>query len=290
MAAVGYAIIFTFDLMLPLGVAGGVPYVAVVLLGLWLPQPSQTYLLAVVSSVLTILGFYFSPEGGILWVVLTNRGLALFAIWASAFLVVVTKRSKRDFVELREGQELLKFQAATDPLTGARNRRSFLEQGEKELRRARRHKRPLSVLMMDVDHFKRINDTYGHAVGDKVLTCLVSECRGVLREADILGRLGGEEFAVVLTEDNPAAARDVAERLRRTLEDLEIETSGGTLEFTVSIGVSGCQTDTESLDEALKRADKALYAAKTGGRNRVVVESRSSFASVASHRRTSASG
>lgn len=180
---------------------------------------------------------------------------------------------KRAEEALRKNQELLKIQAATDPLTGARNRRSFVDDGEKELRRARRQNRPLSVLMMDIDHFKRINDTYGHAVGDEVLVSLVSECWEALREEDIFGRLGGEEFAAILVDNNLATARDVAERLRRTLEVLEVETSGGTFNFTVSIGVSECQSHTETLGDGLKRADEALYAAKEGGRNRIVVGS-----------------
>lgn len=173
---------------------------------------------------------------------------------------------------LRRNEERLERLATTDPLTGANNRRSFFEQGEKELHRARRHKRPLSLMMVDIDHFKRVNDTHGHAIGDEVLKRLVSKCNDTLRTQDILGRFGGEEFAAVLPEVGLASATKAAERLRRALEDLEVETSEGTLKFTVSIGVSECRYDDESLETALARADKALYSAKESGRNRVVAE------------------
>ena len=179
------------------------------------------------------------------------------------------KRSGREAKEKRERLERL---ATTDPLTGANNRRSFFEQGEKELHRARRHKRPLSLMMVDIDHFKRVNDTHGHAIGDAVLKRLVSKCNDTLRTQDILGRFGGEEFAAVLPEVGLASATKAAERLRRALEDLEVETSEGTLKFTVSIGVSECRYDDESLETALARADNALYSAKESGRNRVVTE------------------
>lgn len=194
---------------------------------------------------------------------------------AKALLVFkenVVKRMQAE-TRLRKSEKRLKQLAATDPLTGANNRRSFLDKGEKELRRSHRYNRPFSVLMMDIDHFKRINDTEGHAIGDEVLKQLVSKCLETLREQDIFGRLGGEEFAVVLPEVNLAAAMEAAERLRQALEDMEVETSKGTLKFTVSIGISEYRSQKEPLKAALDRADKALYAAKKAGRNRVIAES-----------------
>ncbi len=131
--------------------------------------------------------------------------------------------------------------------------------------------------MMDIDHFKAINDTHGHAAGDEVLKALVAKCISDLREVDfvgsrIFGRLGGEEFAVILVDCNLTGALVTAERLRQKLAELEVETPSGTLKFTVSIGANEWQPIEETLEAALARADKALYAAKDGGRNRVVGE------------------
>jgi diguanylate cyclase (GGDEF)-like protein len=126
------------------------------------------------------------------------------------------------------------------------------------------------MLMMDIDHFKRVNDTHGHDVGDEVLRELATTSLKALREADILGRLGGEEFAVLLPETEAAAAMDVAERLRRAVENSPIETNGGALAITVSIGAACMDTTTGSVEELLKRADVALYEAKQTGRNKVV--------------------
>ncbi len=182
----------------------------------------------------------------------------------------ITKR-KRAEEALRQSEQRFAHLAATDPLTGTDNRRSFFEKAEAELRRARRYKRPISLLMIDIDHFKAINDSHGHAFGDQVLKCLVEAFRDILREQDILGRLGGEEFAVVLVEENLAAAGYVAERLRQAVEALEVESAGNTCRFTISIGVCECAGDTELFSKALERADAALYAAKQDGRNRTAV-------------------
>ena len=149
------------------------------------------------------------------------------------------------------------------------NRRHFLELCEKELDRAQRYDHPLALMMMDIDHFKRVNDTYGHAAGDEVLKQLAASCTANLRGPDILGRLGGEEFAVAMPGCGIEAADHVAERLRRTLAKIEVPSEQGTISFTISIGVIAREVGA-GLDAALDRADKAMYAAKQGGRNRVV--------------------
>ncbi len=170
----------------------------------------------------------------------------------------------------RQGlEDELRALASVDGLTGIYNRRHFLELGEKELARAQRYGHPLALMMMDVDHFKRINDTYGHAAGDEVLKRLAATCTANLRGPDILGRLGGEEFAVVMPECGVDAAQSAAERLRLKLAKVEVPSEQGTIGFTISIGVVGRESG-EGLTEALDRADKAMYAAKQGGRNRVV--------------------
>lgn len=175
----------------------------------------------------------------------------------------------RDIAERKQLREELTRLATTDPLTGISNRRLFFERLELEWSRSRRHSRPLSILMFDLDHFKRINDTHGHAVGDSVLKGLCAAADDVLRSEDVLARLGGEEFAVILPEIDRATAESVAERLRQRLAAVEVEAPEGLVRCTVSIGVIQCRLAQESLDIALKRVDDALYRAKNSGRNLV---------------------
>jgi diguanylate cyclase (GGDEF)-like protein len=167
----------------------------------------------------------------------------------------------------------LERRATTDVLTGVANRRHFTETAEREINRARRYGNKLSVLMLDIDHFKKVNDTYGHAVGDEVLKILPGVVQPLLRKLDFMGRLGGEEFAVVLVETDGDGAAVVAERLRKGLQAVEVRALGVHLHFTVSIGCTEVRVNeqAEDLKRALERADEALYKAKESGRNRVVV-------------------
>jgi diguanylate cyclase (GGDEF)-like protein len=158
--------------------------------------------------------------------------------------------------------------ATRDSLTGLANRRHFMDVGNRELLLARRSGRPLSVVMLDLDHFKSVNDTYGHAVGDLVLKRFAGIALATLRNSDIIGRIGGEEFALILREMSPPDAGAVAEKLRAAIA---ADRSEGLPAFTVSIGISVVDANDKSLDDVLRRADKALYAAKAQGRNRVVV-------------------
>ncbi|GAB4362655.1 MAG: hypothetical protein Kow00114_18100 [Kiloniellaceae bacterium] len=176
---------------------------------------------------------------------------------------------RTDITELKEREFALQRLATTDPLTGAMNRRLFLEAGDRELRRARRYGAPLSVILLDVDFFKRINDGFGHAAGDKVLRRLVEEANATLREHDLVCRYGGEEFAVLFPETDATAAEVAAERLRAVIEKLEIRTEKGVVRPTVSIGGTQLDIHKDSLETALSRADAALYSAKEAGRNRV---------------------
>ena len=180
-----------------------------------------------------------------------------------------TRHLNQEIARRRELEKELRALASVDGLTGINNRRHFLELGEKELARAQRYDHPLSLMMMDVDHFKRVNDTYGHAAGDEVLKLMAEICAANLRGPDLLGRLGGEEFAVILPECGIEAAEHAAERLRRTLAAVEVPSDRGPITFTISIGVVARNAG-EDLAAALERADKAMYAAKQGGRDRVV--------------------
>lgn len=176
-----------------------------------------------------------------------------------------------DVTESRGLQEELERLATTDSLTGLANRRRFLERGEAAFLRSRRYDRPLAVLMVDADHFKAVNDTHGHDVGDKVLRVLADTLRATVRDTDVVGRLGGEEFAVVLTETGGEAAIIAAERVRASVENLAVDVGGeAPLRFTVSLGLVRLDASVESFPAMLRLADQALYMAKAQGRNRVV--------------------
>lgn len=178
-----------------------------------------------------------------------------------------------DITERKQLEGELKRQARTDVLTGLNNRRHFLELAEQELARAKRLGEQISVLMLDVDHFKLFNDTYGHHVGDMVLQKLSEVCVHTLREIDIPGRLGGEEFAILLPETKGEQALEVAERLRLAAAGAAVPLEqGGSVRFTVSIGVACFVATDARVDDVLRRADAALYAAKNAGRNRVCSE------------------
>jgi diguanylate cyclase (GGDEF)-like protein len=161
--------------------------------------------------------------------------------------------------------------ATQDGLTGIANRRHFLESSHKEIERAQRYTTPVSFILIDLDHFKKINDTYGHQAGDAVLQSSVSVFRNALRPSDILGRYGGEEFAVLLPQTLPDDAIKLAERLRGHLEKHVVEYNGQSLHVTASFGVSGMQSfeSEDSVNLLIKNADQALYKAKKLGRNRV---------------------
>jgi diguanylate cyclase (GGDEF)-like protein/PAS domain S-box-containing protein len=167
--------------------------------------------------------------------------------------------------------ELLRL-ATTDPLTGAANRRRFLEQMEMELARVKRHGKPAAFLMADIDHFKEVNDAHGHAVGDAVIQHLAELARKRLRRSDLFARLGGEEFGILLPETDLAAARGFADLFRRQAADAPMQSAKGAISITISVGVSELDPSDASPDPVLSRADKALYRAKEGGRNRVEIE------------------
>jgi diguanylate cyclase (GGDEF)-like protein len=161
--------------------------------------------------------------------------------------------------------------ATLDGLTGTFNHRHFMDLARTEIDRARRFSQPLSALMLDVDDFKSVNDSYGHAVGDQVLRGLAERCHSALRSIDVLGRYGGEEFAIMLpnTERHSGAAV-LAERIRRRVDEEPFKTDAGPIHVTVSVGVASVDDPTEGLGALLKRADLALYEAKQAGRNCVV--------------------
>lgn len=177
-----------------------------------------------------------------------------------------------DITEQKRLEDELRRLATIDDLTRLSNRRHFLEQAENTLSRSRRYNEPLTLLMCDIDFFKHINDTFGHAIGDQALCKVADIIRGSLRETDLAGRLGGEEFAILLMQSAPEDAREVAERLRLAIEQTPILLEDGhRIPLTISIGIAAPAYPMETLATLLQHADQALYAAKRAGRNRVCI-------------------
>ena len=175
----------------------------------------------------------------------------------------------RDAEELKTAKAKFEKQAHVDDLTALANRRMFISRLEEEIRRVERSGLPLSLLLFDLDHFKRINDTHGHDVGDRVLSVIGSVTRDFKRSADVAARLGGEEFALLLPDTDGNGAIKVAQRLRSTIAETRIsDNRGGGIQITASFGVATI-TRNGSVDQVLNSADKALYRAKNAGRNRV---------------------
>lgn len=174
----------------------------------------------------------------------------------------------RDVTLHKQQQEALSHLARTDSLTELPNRRYFMERLNEELHRCRRHKEEAALIMLDIDHFKLVNDTWGHAVGDEVLQELARRTQNCLRVTDLAGRLGGEEFSILLPGTDKQGGMVFAERLRRSIAETPFATASGLLNITISLGVSRLTTSDHIPDEPLLRADQALYHAKGSGRNR----------------------
>jgi len=181
------------------------------------------------------------------------------------------QRLARTVRELEASRELLREQASTDPLTHLKNRRAFGEIGRRYFALAKRHHHDLAVVMLDIDHFKQINDTYGHPAGDRVLVDIAQTLSRSTRECDTPARLGGEEFAVLLPNTDKDGATLLAERIRRAVEDTPLKLSNRAVRVTTSIGIGSFEGDAPaSLDQLIEFADRRLYQAKQTGRNRTV--------------------
>ena len=181
---------------------------------------------------------------------------------------ILNKELQEAKEELESANLLLTEQAIKDDLTGSYNRRYFMSQASQHQSYQSRYKAPVSVMMLDIDHFKKINDAHGHRAGDISLIEFSNVCRQNLRNTDIFSRLGGEEFAISLPGLDLTHAVQTAEKIRQLIEQQTIEYHDANIAFTVSIGVVEMQ-EKESLESALNRADKALYSAKNSGRNKV---------------------
>lgn len=172
-------------------------------------------------------------------------------------------------IDLKKAKEQLVLMATTDVLTGLTNRRFFMERLSIEFERVQRYESLYTILMIDLDFFKRVNDTFGHMAGDTVLKKISEILQNGLRCTDLIGRIGGEEFAVILPETELPQSLQIAERLRKSVDQLPVEVDGDKIRITISLGASQSNIADTEMDDALIRADSALYSAKKAGRNNV---------------------
>ena len=212
---------------------------------------------------------------------LSGHYLKIFSVYFMYIALVETGLEKphrllyRDLVQneekLRKALEEVQRLAITDSLTDLYNRRYFSDLAENEVQRAVRYGHELSLIFLDIDEFKWVNDTFGHAVGDVVIRHVAECCRSELRSVDIIARYGGDEFVIVLPECSLDMAYQIAERLRQTIASTPAVSPKGPVSVTASMGIASHQQDSPGLEMMLKNADASLYAAKTGGRNRVSI-------------------
>jgi diguanylate cyclase (GGDEF)-like protein len=232
----------------------------------------------------TYFGFYFGGKYGVFphWTIeilgrpellilpkIANvvAGCVVLGLLLFHWLPLAVRDWKRSEQRTRDLQTL----ASVDPLTGLYNRRQFETLARAELGRSQRYMRPCSFLMIDIDHFKRVNDTFGHEMGDWVLKTVASILATARRDADVVARFGGEEFVIMLPETTPEAAATVAERIRMMVSANSMAVGDAKLSLTISAGVGEVRASSPSIEAVIRDADRALYEAKRTGRNRVCV-------------------
>jgi len=194
-------------------------------------------------------------------------------LFAAPHVVVILVLTQYVLGQWRQREQEVRRLSATDPLTGVANRRQIMELLDKEVSRTRRHGPPLSLIMLDLDHFKQINDRYGHQIGDRVLQASAAVLRDTIRQCDVAGRYGGEEFVIMLPDTGIDGAAQVAERCRKCIAETTVLVGGGSsFSISASLGVSSNEGRLDiDAEELIREADVALYLAKNQGRNRVMV-------------------
>jgi len=254
------------------------------------PAPYTGY--AIVDMVIILLVYFGIPNRLILWIttaflhsfstifliLFVQEGLSLVTIYTIILSLVLVNTGgiliTRRMNYYKRNQFLANFEldelASKDSLTGIYNRRMFIELTEKELIRQKRYNDPFTLLIIDIDEFKKVNDTYGHLEGDEVLKRFVDLVNSQIRKSDLFGRIGGEEFCVLLIKTSLKEAAEIAARIHKKCREIEIVTRNGkTVKFTVSTGITQVQKTDVNLDQIMRRADIALYRAKEGGRDRL---------------------
>jgi diguanylate cyclase len=253
-----------------------VPIDVVVVLSIYMIIPNKLSFRLIPALILSIgeIGLLIFFRGGVNPAGIRSNITTFFIANLIGFVTSTRLYSyRRKQFELQEESRLARLEieriALTDALTGIPNRRRFLEAHQQEFLRYQRNKHPFCVLYLDIDYFKKINDTFGHAAGDKMLVEFGVLLTTQIRQVDLVGRLGGEEFAVLLIETEHQAALEVAERIRTRFQNLIISNNGVEFNTTVSIGLTAVRVDDDSFETSLHRADQALYLAKNAGRNNV---------------------
>jgi diguanylate cyclase (GGDEF)-like protein len=254
------AVLFLLDTLTALEVAGGVPYLAVVLIGLLGRMPWAVLALALLGTLLTVAGYVLSPPSSSATTVpMLNRGLAIFAIWSTAIVSYLHLRSLATLKPLVD----------RDGLTGLYNRHYFNAEARRQVNAWRRYGNPLSLIMLDIDHFKRVNDAYGHLAGDAVLTALAGTLQDCTRDLDTACRYGGEEFVVLLPFTDQGGALAKARQIQHAIAALRVPWHSDRLSFRVSMGVAEMAEAKWEVADLVDAADRALYRAKTEGRDRI---------------------
>lgn len=254
------ALIFALDSFTPLGIAGGFPYIALVFIGLAAHSPKSVWLFAGLSTMLTIGGYFLATEPVAPFnAVIINRAITVLAIWFTAGMAYLYLHSVLT----------LKPLADRDQLTGTYNRHALVTKAGEHIKLWRRYHSPLSLILGDVDHFKKINDTYGHPAGDRVLQHLARLLQQHTRNADMVCRYGGEEFVILLPMVGLEGALATAQRIQHALSKSAITWKSATLSPTVSMGVVELLDKHRDIEALIADADKALYEAKAAGRNRI---------------------
>ena len=259
---------FVFDIYHPTGIAGAMPYIALPLLGLLARSSRAVINLAILGTVLNVAGVVMATSGAPLYAVLVNHLMSGILVWMVAYI------SRRHLMVENRLRDSLRDAAFRDPLTGLYNRRFTFDSFQKELRKHERYGDPFAVILLDADHFKQINDRYGHSAGDAALKAIAAACNESVRDTDVVGRFGGEEFIILLPHTNAAAAELVAERIREATLERELCWQDQRFNVTLSLGVAEAGVHADGNDELIAAADEALYAAKRGGRNQTRIATR----------------
>lgn len=289
-AILGYPLYFIYPLYVPESGALGFAIILLLLLSMYVFIPNRVMLtnLIALTGILAVVSSQFLLGAGLAEIATTVMFLLWPAILGYAAALRINTGNRTAFVLLRQSEQTnqrleteiahskeleaeLQRQALTDPLTGLSNRRHYEMLFKREHDRCRRHGSVLTLGMIDLDHFKRINDNYGHDVGDQVLRFVAEVMQRPLRHSDILGRFGGEEFILILPDTSLTQAETIAERMRQALEDDALIQGETLIKVTATFGLTQVRAEDSDIQDCVRRADEALYEGKRSGRNKVTL-------------------